>query len=52
MGMAYSKSNQNEKAKEFLEKALKLDPKFKGAEEARATLGKLKARLKEEKGKG
>ena len=42
MGMALVKNNEPEKGKEYLEKALKLDPNFEGAKEARRTLEALK----------
>jgi Tfp pilus assembly protein PilF len=38
LGMAYYKNGDKENAKKELEKALELDSKFSGAEEARATL--------------
>jgi Tfp pilus assembly protein PilF len=40
--MAYYKNNKEDGAKEFLEKALELDPNFKDAEEARKILNELK----------
>jgi tetratricopeptide (TPR) repeat protein len=43
MGLAYNKTNQPDKAREFLEKALQIDPDFKGAEEARSILEEIKA---------
>jgi tetratricopeptide (TPR) repeat protein len=42
LGMAYYKNNKEDGAKEFLEKALELDPNFKDAEEARKILNELK----------
>lgn len=41
MGLAYSKSNEPAKAKEYLRKALEIHPNFKGAEEARKILKQL-----------
>jgi tetratricopeptide (TPR) repeat protein len=41
LGMAYYKNGDRELAKRELERALKLDPKFPGSEEARETLKKL-----------
>ena len=38
MGQAYNANNQAEKAKEYLTKALQINPSFKGAEEARKVL--------------
>lgn len=38
LGMAYFKNGEKENAKKELKKALELDSKFSGAEEARATL--------------
>jgi Tfp pilus assembly protein PilF len=38
LGLAYYKNNQPDAAKEFLEKALKIDPNFKGADDARRIL--------------
>ena len=38
LGMAYFKNGNKEEAKRELRKALDLDPKFSGAEEAKATL--------------
>ena len=38
LGMAYFKNNQPDVAREYLEKALKLDQNFEGAEEARQFL--------------
>ncbi len=38
LGLAYYKNNQADAAKEFLEKALKIDQNFKGSEEARKVL--------------
>ena len=37
-GLAYYKNKQPDKAREFLEKALKIDQNFKGAEQARSIL--------------
>jgi len=42
LGMAYYRNNNLSMAKKELSKALQLDPKFPGAEEARATLEKIK----------
>jgi Flp pilus assembly protein TadD len=42
LGMAYYKNGENELAKNELKKALELDPKFPGAEEAKNTLTKIK----------
>jgi len=42
LGMAYYKNGENELAKNELKKALELDPKFPGAEEAKSTLTKIK----------
>jgi Tfp pilus assembly protein PilF len=42
LGMAYYKNGDNELAKKELRRALELDPKFSGAEEAKNTLAKLK----------
>jgi tetratricopeptide (TPR) repeat protein len=42
LGMAYYKNGDKEQAKRELKKALELNPKFQGAEEARDTLDKLK----------
>ncbi|MBW2023063.1 MAG: tetratricopeptide repeat protein [Deltaproteobacteria bacterium] len=44
MGMALAKNNQPERARAYLEKALKLNPKFQGADEARKTLAALQAK--------
>ncbi len=41
LGLAYSKNNQPDQAREYLEKALKIAPDFKGAEEARKVLADL-----------
>ncbi|MCD6298402.1 MAG: tetratricopeptide repeat protein, partial [Deltaproteobacteria bacterium] len=38
LGLAYFKNKQSDAAKEFLEKALKIDKNFKGAEDARRIL--------------
>jgi len=38
LGLAYYKNKQTDAAKEYLEKALKIDKNFKGAEEARRIL--------------
>jgi tetratricopeptide (TPR) repeat protein len=43
MGLAYAKNNEPAKAKDYLQKALELDPNFKGAEEARKTLKQLQS---------
>jgi len=40
--MAYYRNGDNELAKKELRRALELDPKFSGAEEAKNTLAKLK----------
>jgi Tfp pilus assembly protein PilF len=40
--MAYFKNGNKEDAKRELKKALELNPKFPGAEEAKDTLNKLK----------
>jgi Tfp pilus assembly protein PilF len=42
LGLAYFMNKQKEPARQELKKALELDPKFAGAEEARATLQKIK----------
>jgi Tfp pilus assembly protein PilF len=42
LGLAYFKNNQKDLARQELKKALEIDPKFAGAEEARATLQKIK----------
>ncbi len=42
LGMAYYKNGEKENAKRELKKALELDPKFPGAEEAKDILSKLK----------
>jgi tetratricopeptide (TPR) repeat protein len=42
LGMAYYKNGDHELAKKELRRALELDPKFPGAEEAKSTLAKLK----------
>jgi tetratricopeptide (TPR) repeat protein len=44
MGMAQYKNNDRIKAREFLEKALQLDPGFKGASEARNVLDEIKSK--------
>jgi Tfp pilus assembly protein PilF len=41
MGLAHAKNNEPAKAKEYLQKALEIDPNFKGAEEARRILKQL-----------
>jgi Tfp pilus assembly protein PilF len=41
IGLAYAKNNEPAKAKDYLQKALELDPSFKGAEEARGILKQL-----------
>lgn len=38
LGLAYYENKDFEKAREFLEKALKIDPNFKGADDARSML--------------
>jgi len=43
LGMAYYGNNQLDAAGEFLRKALEIDPKFKGADEARDTLKAISA---------
>ena len=40
--MAYYKNGNRDLAKKELNEALKIDPKFQGADEARATLDALK----------
>jgi hypothetical protein len=40
--MAYHKNGEKENTRRELKKALELDPKFQGAEEAKGTLNKLK----------
>jgi Tfp pilus assembly protein PilF len=40
--MAYFKNGEKENAERELKKALELDPKFTGSEEAKNTLNKLK----------
>jgi tetratricopeptide (TPR) repeat protein len=42
LGMAYYKNGNRDLAKKELDEALKIDPKFQGADEARATLNALK----------
>jgi Flp pilus assembly protein TadD len=42
LGMAYYKNGDKELAKKELKRALELDPKFSGAEEAKDTLARLK----------
>jgi Tfp pilus assembly protein PilF len=42
LGMAYFKNGDKDLAKQELKKALELDPKFSGAEEAKATLKEIK----------
>jgi Flp pilus assembly protein TadD len=42
LGMAYFKNGEKENAERELRKALELDPKFPGSEEAKDTLSKLK----------
>jgi tetratricopeptide (TPR) repeat protein len=42
LGLAYYKNKQSDEAKTFLEKAVKLDPNFKGADDARKILNQLK----------
>jgi tetratricopeptide (TPR) repeat protein len=42
LGMAYYKNGEKENAKRELKKALELDSKFEGAEEAKEVLSKLK----------
>ena len=42
LGMAYYKNGNRDLAKRELTEALKIDPKFQGADEARATLNALK----------
>jgi len=43
LGMAFYKADKPDSAREYLEKALKIDPDFKGADEARATLEAIQA---------
>ena len=43
MGLAYYKSNEPAKAKDYIQKALDIDPNFKGAEEARKILNQLRS---------
>ena len=43
LGMAYYKNNQIESAKVYLDNALEINPYFKGADEARRTLNKIKS---------
>ncbi len=40
LGWAYYEKKEFEKAREFMGKALKIDPNFKGADEARSIMGK------------
>jgi Flp pilus assembly protein TadD len=42
LGMAYYKNGEKDLAKNELKKALELDPKFPGAEEAKNTLTQIK----------
>jgi Tfp pilus assembly protein PilF len=42
LGMAYFKNGEKENAKRELKKALELDSKFQGAEEAKEVLSKVK----------
>jgi Tfp pilus assembly protein PilF len=42
LGMAYYKNGDKELAKKELRKALELDPKFSGAEEAKDALTRIK----------
>jgi tetratricopeptide (TPR) repeat protein len=42
LGMAYYKNGEKENARRELKRALELDPKFPGSEEAKDTLTKLK----------
>jgi tetratricopeptide (TPR) repeat protein len=42
LGLAYAKANQPQKARAALEQALKLNPNFQGADEARSALSSLK----------
>ncbi len=42
LGMAYFKNGDKEQARKELKKALELDPKFSGAEEARTILDKIR----------
>ena len=44
LGMAYYKNGNRDLAKKELNEALKIDPKFQGADEARATLNALRIR--------
>jgi Tfp pilus assembly protein PilF len=43
LGLAYYKNNKPDAAREFLEKALQIDPDFQGAEEAHSILEEIKA---------
>ena len=42
LGLSYLKQNQRARAKEHLQKALQLNPKFNQADDARKTLDELK----------
>jgi len=42
LGMAYHKNGNRDLAIKALDRALKIDPKFQGADEARSTLNALK----------
>ena len=44
LGLAYHKNNQQDEAKESLEKALEIAPNFKGAEDARKILEAIELR--------
>jgi Tfp pilus assembly protein PilF len=43
MGLALHKSNEPAKAKDYIRKALEIDPNFKGAEEAQKILKQLQS---------
>ncbi len=42
LGMAYYKNGEKENARRELKKAVELDPKFSGSEEAKEVLAKLR----------
>ena len=42
LGLAFYRNKQLDKAKEFLEKALRIDQKFEGAEEALSILKEIR----------
>jgi tetratricopeptide (TPR) repeat protein len=52
LGLAYFKNSQPGAAKEFLEKALKIDQTFKGAKEARRVLEEIEATAASKEGAG